>query len=90
MGHPKVHEAAVVGLPHPKWDERPMLVVVLKPGQSATKEELLNFLSTKISKWWLPNDVHFVKELPHGATGKVLKKDIREMFKNYQFPDAKL
>ncbi len=62
-------EAAVIGVPHPKWQERPLLVVVLRSGRSATREELLAHLSDQVAKWWLPNDVVFVDELPHTATG---------------------
>jgi fatty-acyl-CoA synthase len=73
VGHPKVAEAAVIGVRHPKWDERPLLVVVLKEGQAATKAELLGFLKGKVPNWWMPDDVAFVAEIPHTATGKILK-----------------
>ena len=73
VGHPKVAEAAVIGVQHPKWDERPLLVVVLKEGQSATKEEILGFFDGKIAKWWMPDDVVFVSAIPHTATGKIQK-----------------
>jgi fatty-acyl-CoA synthase len=76
-----VAEAAVVAVPHPKWDERPLLVVVPKPGAGPTRDELLAFLEGKVAKWWLPDDVAFLKELPHTATGKVEKRALREMFK---------
>jgi fatty-acyl-CoA synthase len=88
VGHPKVAEAAVIGVRHPKWDERPLLVIVLKEGQSATKEELLRFLDGKIAKWWMPDDVAFVREIPHTATGKILKTVLREQFKDYALPTA--
>jgi fatty-acyl-CoA synthase len=88
VGNPKVAEAAVIGIRHPKWDERPLLVVVLKTGQSATKAELLSFLEGKIAKWWLPDDVAFVDEIPHTATGKILKTALREKFKDYALPTA--
>ncbi len=88
MGHPEVAEAAVIGLPHPKWDERPLLVVVPKPGLRPTKEGIIAFLGDKIAKWQLPDDVVFVTELPHGATGKVLKTQLREHFKHHQLPTA--
>jgi fatty-acyl-CoA synthase len=88
VGHPKVAEAAVIGVRHPKWDERPLLVIVLKPGEKASKEELLAFLEGKIAKWWLPDDVAFVKEIPHTATGKILKTALRAQFKNYVLPSA--
>jgi fatty-acyl-CoA synthase len=88
VGHPKVAEAAVIGVPHTKWDERPLLVVVLKQGQTATKTELLKFLDGKVANWWLPDDVVFVKEIPHTATGKILKTALREQFKDYVLPSA--
>jgi len=88
VGHPKVAEAAVIGIKHPKWDERPLLVIVLKPGQSATKDELLEFLDGKVAKWWMPDDVAFVAEIPHTATGKIQKTTLREQFKNYALPSA--
>jgi 3-(methylthio)propionyl---CoA ligase len=88
VGHPKVAEAAVIGVRHPKWDERPLLVVVLKPGQSATKAELLGFLEGKVAKWWMPDDVAFVAEIPHTATGKIQKTVLREQFKGYALPTA--
>jgi len=86
VGHPKVAEAAVIGVRHPKWDERPLLVVVLKEGQSATKGEILDFIEGKIAKWWMPDDVVFVAEIPHTATGKILKTALRERFKDYALP----
>ena len=85
VGHPKVAEAAVIGVRHPKWDERPLLVIVLKEGQSATKDEMLAFFDGKIAKWWKPDDVAFVSEIPHTATGKIQKTALREQFKNYAF-----
>jgi len=88
VGHPKVAEAAVIGLRHPKWDERPLLVIVLKAGQSATKAELLSFMEGKIAKWWLPDDVVFVDDIPHTATGKIQKTALREKFKGYTLPTA--
>jgi fatty-acyl-CoA synthase len=86
VGHPKVAEAAVIGVAHPKWDERPLLVVVLKKGESATKEDLLGFMQGKIAKWWLPDDVVFVDEIPHTATGKIQKLTLRQQFKDYRLP----
>jgi fatty-acyl-CoA synthase len=86
VGHPKVAEAAVIGIRHPKWDERPLLVIVLKQGQSATKEEILAFMEGKIAKWWMPDDVAFVEEIPHTATGKIQKRTLRERFSEYAFP----
>ena len=88
VGHPKVAEAAVVGVRHPKWDERPLLIVVLKEGQSATKEEILGYLDDKIAKWWMPDDVVFVSTIPHTATGKILKTALREQFKDHVLPTA--
>jgi fatty-acyl-CoA synthase len=88
VGHPKVAEAAVIGVRHPKWDERPLLVIVLKQDQTATKDELLRFLDGKIAKWWMPDDVAFVREIPHTATGKILKTVLREQFKDYALPTA--
>jgi fatty-acyl-CoA synthase len=88
VGHPKVAEAAVIGIQHPKWDERPLLVIVLKKGEAATKEELLAFMQGKIAKWWMPDDVAFVDEIPHTATGKIQKTVLRDRFKDYRFPTA--
>jgi fatty-acyl-CoA synthase len=88
VGHPKVAEAAVIGLRHPKWDERPLLVVVPKKDQTATREELLGYLQGKIAKWWMPDDIVFVDEIPHTATGKIQKTALRERFKDYVFPMA--
>ncbi|WP_428245822.1 3-(methylthio)propionyl-CoA ligase [Ferrovibrio sp.] len=86
VGHPAVQEAAVIGVFHAKWQERPLLLVIKKPGQDVTKEELLKFLDDKIAKWWLPDDVVFVTELPHTATGKLLKTKLREQFKDHKLP----
>jgi fatty-acyl-CoA synthase len=86
VGHPKVAEAAVIGIRHPKWDERPLLVVVLKKDETASKEELLAFLQDKVARWWMPDDVAFVDEIPHTATGKIQKTTLRERFKDYSFP----
>jgi fatty-acyl-CoA synthase len=88
VGHPKVAEAAVIGVRHPKWDERPLLVIVLKEGQTATREDLLGFMQGKIAKWWMPDDVVFVEEIPHTATGKIQKTVLRERFKDYVLPTA--
>jgi fatty-acyl-CoA synthase len=89
VGHPKVGEAAVIGVHHPKWDERPLLVIVLKEGQSATREEILGFLEGKIAKWWMPDDVVFVRAIPHTATGKIQKTALRQQFKDYVLPTTK-
>jgi fatty-acyl-CoA synthase len=88
VGHPKVAEAAAIGIRHPKWDERPLLVIVLKPGETATKEDILGFITGKVAKWWMPDDVAFVKEIPHTATGKIQKMALREQFKDYVLPTA--
>ena len=87
-GHPKAELAAVIGMPHPKWDERPLLLVKLRPGQTATKEEFLQFLEGKIAKWWMPDDVVFVDDIPLGATGKIDKKLIRKRMADYVLPTA--
>jgi 3-(methylthio)propionyl---CoA ligase len=86
MGHPDVAEAAVIGLPHPKWDERPLLIIVPKPDRAPTKEAIAAFLCDKIAKWQLPDDIVFVPEIPHGATGKVLKTRLREQFREHRLP----
>jgi fatty-acyl-CoA synthase len=88
VGHPKVAEAAVIGVRHPKWDERPLLVVVRKAGQDLGKDELLAFMNGKIASWWLPDDVVFVTEIPHTATGKIQKTVLRRQFENYVLPTA--
>jgi fatty-acyl-CoA synthase len=88
VGHPKVAEAAVIGVRHPKWDERPLLVIVLKKDQNAGKQEILDFMQGKIAKWWMPDDVAFVDEIPHTATGKIQKTELRDRFKDYRLPTA--
>jgi fatty-acyl-CoA synthase len=87
VGHPKVAEAAVIGVTHPKWDERPLLVIVLKKGEHATKEDILGFMQGKIAKWWMPDDVVFVDEIPHTATGKIQKITLRQQFRDYRLPN---
>jgi fatty-acyl-CoA synthase len=86
LGHPKAAQTAVIGVAHPKWDERPILLVKLKDGESATKEEFLDFLQGKIAKWWTPDDVVFVDDIPLGATGKIDKKLIRQRMADYVLP----
>jgi fatty-acyl-CoA synthase len=86
MAHPSVLQAACIGIAHPKWDERPLLVVIKRPGAEVTREELLHFFVGKIAKWWTPDDVVFVESLPIGATGKILKNKIREQYKAHQLP----
>jgi acyl-CoA synthetase (AMP-forming)/AMP-acid ligase II len=84
IAHPAIAEAAVIGVRHPKWDERPIVVAVKKPGQNVSKAELLRFYEGKIAKWWMPDDVVFVNELPHTATGKLSKLTLRQQFKDYR------
>ena len=84
IAHPAIAEAAVIGVRHPKWDERPIVVAVKKPGQEVSKEELIRFYEGKIAKWWTPDDVVFVKELPHTATGKLSKLTLRQQLKDYR------
>ena len=86
VGHPKVELAAVIGAAHPKWDERPLLIVKLKEGEALDKQEHLDFLQGKIAKWWMPDDVVAVEEIPLGATGKIDKKLLRERMKDYRLP----
>jgi fatty-acyl-CoA synthase len=88
VAHPAVLQAACIGVFHPKWDERPLLVVVKKPGMDVTRDELLKFYDGKIAKWWTPDDVVFADSLPLGATGKILKNKIRETYRDYKLPTA--
>ena len=88
IAHPAVANAAVIGVQHSKWDERPLLIVVKRPDAEVTKEELLKFYEGKIAKWWTPDDVQFVDAIPLGATGKILKTKLREQFKDYRLPEA--
>jgi acyl-CoA synthetase (AMP-forming)/AMP-acid ligase II len=88
VGHPDVAEAAVIGVAHPKWDERPLLVVVPKAGKSPSKEDLLGFMQGRIAKWWIPDDVVLIEQIPHTATGKIQKTALREMFRDYRLPEA--
>ncbi len=88
VAHPAVLQAACIGIAHPKWDERPLLVVVKKPGMEVSKDELLKFYEGKIAKWWTPDDVVFTDSLPLGATGKILKNKIREAYRDYKLPTA--
>ncbi len=88
VGHPKVANAAAIGIYHPKWDERPLLVIQSAPGETPSKEEVLSILDGKIAKWWTPDDVQFVDEIPLGATGKINKLKLRETFKDYKLPTA--
>ncbi|BFM15517.1 3-(methylthio)propionyl-CoA ligase [Maricurvus nonylphenolicus] len=86
VSHPEVAEAGAIGVYHPKWSERPLLCVVPAPGKSPSKESVLATVAEQVAKWWVPEDVVFVESLPHTATGKISKKDLREQFKDYQFP----
>lgn len=86
VGHPDVLEAAVIGIRHPKWGERPLLIVQLKPGSKTKGPDILQFMEGKIAKWWMPDDVAFVDAIPHTATGKIKKTELREQFESYRFP----
>jgi fatty-acyl-CoA synthase len=86
MAHPAVAMAAAIAVPHPKWDERPLLVVVRKPGAEVTREALIEHYKGKVASWWVPDDVVFVDAIPIGATGKMLKNQLREQFKDHRLP----
>ncbi len=86
VGHPKVAEAAVISVRHPKWDERPLLVVVVKDGEALEKEDVLGYMRGKVANWWIPDDVVFVDEIPHTATGKIQKTALRDRFRDYRLP----
>jgi len=86
--HPGVAEAAVIGVSHPKWQERPLLLLVRRPGATVSKPEVLDYLGNRVAKWWLPDEVLFVDSLPHTATGKLLKAKLRESYRDYQLPTA--
>jgi fatty-acyl-CoA synthase len=83
-----VAQAACIGVAHHKWDERPLLLVVKRPGHEPTREELLAFFQGKVAKFWMPDDVAFVDALPMGATGKIQKNKLREQFKDHKLPSA--
>ena len=85
VGHPDVAEAAVIGVSHPRWGERPLLIIVRKEGRDAGKKEILDWLRDKVAKWWLPDDVVYVDEIPHTATGKIQKTELRKRFRDYIF-----
>jgi fatty-acyl-CoA synthase len=89
VGHPKAALCAVIGVAHPKWDERPVLLVKLEPGQQGDRDEFLRFLEGKIAKWWMPDDMVFVDDIPLGATGKIDKKLIREGMRDYLLPSMR-
>jgi fatty-acyl-CoA synthase len=86
MAHPEVAMAACIGMAHPKWDERPIVVVVKRPDTALTRENLLKFYDGKIAKWQIPDDVVFVEAIPLGATGKMLKTRLREQLADYKLP----
>jgi fatty-acyl-CoA synthase len=86
LAHPAVQEAAVIGIAHPTWQERPLLLAVLKSGSTTTRDELLSVLAQKVAKWWLPDDILFVSELPHTATGKLNKLKLRELYQHHKLP----
>jgi len=88
VGHEDVQEAAVIGIAHPKWDERPLLIVIPASGASPSKDDILAYMEGKIAKWWMPDDVVFVEEIPHTATGKIQKLALRQTFKDYQLPSV--
>ena len=84
VGHDAVAEAACIGMPHPKWDERPVLFVVKNEGAELTSDDMIEHLRPQIAKWWLPDAVEFIDDIPHTATGKISKKDLRDRFHNYK------
>ena len=89
MGHPDVLEAAVVGLPHERWQERPLACVVARPGRKLTKAVVIAHLEPLVAKWWLPADVVFVETLPKTSVGKIAKRELREQFKDHCWPDMR-
>jgi len=88
VGCAGVAEAAAIGIHHPKWDERPLLLVVRKPGSDVTADQVQQHLARHVAKWWLPDEIHFVEALPHTATGKLLKTALRDQYKGFQFAAA--
>ena len=88
VGCPGVAEAAVIGIAHPKWDERPLLIIVRADGSNVTRDEILAYMDGKIAKWWMPDDIAFVDEIPHTATGKIQKTTLREQFADYKLPTS--
>ena len=88
MAHPAVAEAAVIGVKHPKWTERPLACVVVKPGEAVSREEILAFLDGRVAKWWLPDDVVFIEEVPKTSVGKFAKRVLRDQFAEYELPTA--
>jgi len=88
VAHPAIAQAAAIAIAHPKWQERPLLVAVLKAGATATREEVLEYFGGKVAKWWIPDDVVFVDKLPLTATGKISKLQLRQQFADYRFPEV--
>ena len=88
VGHPEIVEAAVIAISHPKWDERPLVIAVKKNGSTIDRTALLQYLAGSLARWQLPDDVIFVDELPHGATGKLNKLKLRELYGEHQLPDS--
>ncbi len=88
VGHPEVGEAAVIGVRHPKWTERPLLLVVPRAGAGLSRDDMLEWFTGKVASWWVPDDVVFVEELPHTATGKIRKADLRERFRDHAWPPS--
>jgi fatty-acyl-CoA synthase len=88
VGCPGVAEAAAIGIPHPKWDERPLLLVVRDENSEVAAEQIQAYLAGEVAKWWLPDAIEFVSELPHTATGKLSKKDLRDRYRDYRFAGA--
>jgi 3-(methylthio)propionyl---CoA ligase len=86
VGHPDLAEAGVIAVAHPRWGERPLLVAVRRPGAEVDRAAIIDYLRDKVARWWLPDDVVFVDQLPHTATGKIRKSALREQFKDYQLP----
>ena len=86
--HPGVAESAVIGVAHPKWQERPLMLVVRRAGQQLSADELTSHLSARLAKWWLPDEILFVDELPHTATGKILKTKLRDTYRDHRLPTA--
>jgi len=87
VAHDDIAEAAVIAVPHPRWGERPLLIVSSRPGRRPDRGELIGFLSQQFPRWMLPDDVVIVDELPHTATGKLMKTRLREMFRDHELPD---
>jgi fatty-acyl-CoA synthase len=88
VGHPELVECCVIGARHPKWDERPLLLAIRKEGSNLTEQDVMDYLSDKIAKWWMPDAIIFVESLPHTATGKLLKVDLRKEYENHLLTTA--